>query len=130
MFNHIPLEESLVTYVWRFFYEKQRYEDLLNIITKDCTNMTDEEWNSSLAYYQNLNQEALISFETAMQTIYEIYAEQIQGRPWYIDFEKKCILFGDISGLNEENLEDYGDFLSKLYNEENPNGDIVRDITF
>ena len=74
---NIAITDSLRDYVERLHYESVRYQDLLGTVRRDFSPMTDDEWQSSLDYYRNLCVDASESLKCAMDTLYELYGDQI-----------------------------------------------------
>jgi hypothetical protein len=54
LFMKIEINNGLIKYLDKANYEYFRYMSLLNNIKRDFYPMTDEEWNSSMEYYQKL----------------------------------------------------------------------------
>lgn len=112
----IKITESLRDYIERLHYESVRYKDLLNIVSKDSCHMTDDEWNSSLEYYEELYQEAELSLQFALEELYNIYKNEIADNLWHINFKSCEIVIGstysEYPAIKEET---YNDQLRRLY---------------
>lgn len=130
----IPLRD----YMQRLQYEAVRYQDLLRTVTRDSCPMTDEEWNSSLAYYRTLSREANYSLNVAKQQITELYTSEEDGPTWYIDFPNATLVIGDenheYKPLVRDRQESYSDMIHRIYDDEERealaiNSSSVKDIT-
>lgn len=117
MRKNILITESLRNYIEKLHYEAVRYEDLLHTVNRDCCPMTDEEWQSSCEYYQNLCLEAKTSLQLALESLYELYGEQIGDEPWYVDFSDCSIVVGKNSKKSKRGGSDepYNEQLNRLY---------------
>lgn len=135
MEKRIKITTELRDYIERFNYEEVRYRDLLQSVNRNICPMTDEEWNSSVAYYRELCEEAHLNKQFAMEFITETYADEIQDQPWHINFSDCALIVG--SAYSEpitEREEQYSDMIRRLFPAENPqpmsiNGTHVMDIT-
>lgn len=134
----IKITPELRDYVERLWYEAFRYEDLLKTVHRDIVPMTDEEWESSLSYYREKCIEAKISLQAAVDAIGEMYANEIDGQPWHINYRNCEIGIGGLSSPNRSSCEEpYMDQLMRLYPENietnanlNINNHRCKDITF
>lgn len=135
MIKYIPISEELRNYLERLNYEEVRYCDFLQTVSRDSCPMTDEEWESSLEYYDDKMQEAKLAKQFAMEEIVEIYKNEIDNQKWYIDFSRCYLVVGaDISECApKEKFEQYSEYLDRLYPEEigklSINSSHVKDIT-
>jgi len=141
MSRKIPITESLRDYVERLHYEAVRYKDLLATVGRDCCPMTDEEWDSSRSYFQDLCREAQESLRCAMDTLYELYGDQIGRGCWRVDFKECAIVLGDDPGPSGPAVRDgnafpesYADQLYRLFPPEKItpmviNGERAKNIT-
>lgn len=93
--KEVKISQELRDYIEMLDYEKQRYKDLLTTITRDCCPMTDEEWNSSLEYYKNLCCEADIKFGAIIESIEEMFADDINGEEWAICYPESILYIGE-----------------------------------
>ena len=133
----IPITEELRNYIERLNYEEVRYKDLLQTVTRDSCPMTDEEWESSRKYYQELYEEAFWSKRFALEEIYDMYKEEIGDEIWHINFEDCEIVAGTaMPESRRKDSEEYSDFLVRLFPSDQISGEIainsphVKDITF
>lgn len=117
MGKNILITESLRNYIEKLHYEAVRYEDFLHSVNRDCCPMTDEEWESSCDYYQKLCQEAQVSFKSAMDSLYEIYGDQIGEEEWKVDFKSCAIVVGDEPSRiqHDKSEEPFTEQLNRLY---------------
>ena len=141
MSRKIPITESLRDYVERLHYEAVRYKDLLATVGRDCCPITDEEWDSSRSYFQDLCREAQESLRCAMDTLYELYGDQIGRGCWRVDFQECAIVLGDAPGPSGPAVRDgnafpesYADQLYRLFPPEKItpmviNGERAKNIT-
>lgn len=133
--TRIKLTEELRDYIESLQYQASRYQDLLNTVNRECCPMTDEEWNSSLEYFSTLYQEANICLNAAKQEINEMYAEEIQGQPWCINFIDCELIIGTLhTEPRVEKRESYADQLRRLFPREaaepiKMNGTHCKDVT-
>lgn len=133
---NIAITDSLRDYVERLHYESVRYQDLLSTVRRDFSPMTDDEWQSSLDYYRYLCVEANESLKCAMDTLYELYGDQIGNKRWHVDF-KRCMIVVDGGGemtWMDGQEEQYNDQMARLYPPEHLsplsiNDESVKDIT-
>ena len=132
----IPISKELRNYIQRLNFEEIRYSDLLQTVSRDCCSMTDEEWESSRAYYFDLYQEASLSKKFALEEIASIYQNEICGEPWHIDFDDCAIVVGTFKPKpKKRGEEEYPDFLARLFppeeglQEMKVNSHHVKDIT-
>lgn len=122
----IKITPELRDYIERLQYEATRYDDLLHIVHRDIVPMTDEEWESSLEYYQNKCIEAKISLQTAMDTVAEIYADQINGDIWNINYKDCEIVIGCLTSESKSTYEEsYMNELMRLYPENVQHNEIL-----
>jgi len=135
MDKRIKITEGLRDYVERLNFEAIRYRDLLHSVRRDSSPMTDDEWQSSLDYYRELNAEAQYCLKVAMDEIYDMYKDEIKDSPWHINFSDCDLVIGSTSSepimIKEET---YNDKLRRLYPPEKNvplaiNGTYTKDIT-
>lgn len=115
--DKIKITKELRDYIELLHYEQFRYDDFMRMIHRDICPMTDEEWESSLEYFTNLRDDARMSYRAMLESINEMYENEINGRKWFVDFVDCAIKFyPDTSASRSvENREQYGDQLSRLY---------------
>lgn len=115
--DFIKIPTQFRDYLELLYYEKVRYNDFLASVKREATNMTDEEWNSSWEYFSNLRDEAYIAFEIAINSMKEIYQEQLKNRKWLLNFPKSKIFLDDYQDdtYDEKESEDYNEQLPRLY---------------
>ena len=131
----INISKDLCNYIERLYYEACRYKDLLSTIRRDMCPMTDDEWESSLAYYQNLYEEANFCFNYAIDTVKDMYRGDVEGTNWRVDFYE-CAITDEPPKIPDilHHYESYIDQLGRLYPEylDGPlriNGKNAKDIT-
>ena len=130
----IAITEDLRDYLERLYYESSRYKDILRTISRNMCNMTDEEWEESLAYYQDLCESSQVSLDCALRTVEEIYPELSSSKNWRVDFSE-CTITDELpSAQISVKNETYIDQLSRLYPEYRDgelhiNGKNAKDIT-
>lgn len=132
--NIIPIPEPLNNYINRLYYEKMRTIDLMNTIDRSFTNFTDEEWNDSYQYFENKMNEAILSFNICMDTVYDMYKDQIGSSKWDISFEFSCIALNGYKITEKKGPVQYSDQLAKIYDDESRGpmeigGNFCRNIT-
>ena len=116
MHQTIPITEALRDYIERLHYESVRYKDLLATIHRECCPMTDEEWDSSLAYYKAQCEDAQFSLRCAMEAVYEMYGHKIGKNLYHIDFSQCAIVVGDPSEKSfDADAESFADQMDRLY---------------
>lgn len=121
--NIIRIPEQLSNYINRLYYEKMRTIDLMNTIDRSFTDFTDEEWNDSYQYFENKLNEAILSYDIAIDWIKEEYKDAIGNAPWDIDFNFSCILLNGYTIIERKRPIEYGNQLSLLYDDyENTDG--------
>ena len=69
-----------------------------------------------------------------MESIYDIYKDQIKDAPWEVNFDFSCILLNGYKIIDRKRPNHYGDFLSRIYSDERKTplkigGDFCRNIT-
>jgi len=114
----IQIPEDLTLYINRLYYEKIRLNDLMKIIDRSFTDFTDEEWNDSYQYFENKLNIANVSFDLCMDTVYDIYKDQIKDSPWDVNFDYSCIILNGYKITDRKRPVQYGDFLSRIYDDE------------
>jgi len=135
MIKKISITTELRDYLERLNYEEVRYKDLLNTVNRDSCLMTDEEWNSSWEYFSDLYEEARLSKQFALEEVVDIYKDEIQDRPWHIDFKDCSLVIGTAHIIiNKDRDETYADYIARLYPldcvcDMHMNGPHVKDIT-
>lgn len=121
--DQIYITEQFRDYIERLHYEKCRYEDLLKTVRRDMCPMTDEEWDSSMEYFQTLMCEANIRYRAMIDCINETYRPGIRGRDWYVDFRDSAIVCLDkgetppdpAAAYDDRHQEQYSEQLLRLY---------------
>ena len=115
--DKIKITKELRDYIELLHYEQVRYNDFMRVIHRDIVPMTDEEWESSLEYFRTLTQDANMSYQAIIESINELYQNEINGRDWFVDFLDCSIKFPPDKPLNEttDNSEQYGDYINRLY---------------
>lgn len=115
--DKIKISKDLRDYIELLHYEQIRYNDFMRMIYRDICPMTDEEWESSLEYFTNLRDEAVMSYQAMIESIAEIYAEQIDGREWFVDFIDCAIKFypDKPAKVTIDNREQYHEQLNRLF---------------
>lgn len=125
--KYIP--EDLSVYIQKLYYEYERYKNILKIIKRDFTEMTDKEWKSSLCYYKRKYQEAKIKFESCIEFLSENYSLDI-SKNWFINFNKNYLT----NSYDSNDIEDpilYNELLEKIYQENYKGIEYsAKDITF
>lgn len=119
MVDKIHITEELRDYIELLHFEKMRYTDLLKSVRRDSCPMTDEEWNSSLEYFQEKCKDAMISYQAMTEFINETYRDEIAGRDWFVDFIDRSIKFPP-DKPKEPTVEEegnYSDQMGRLYPE-------------
>lgn len=133
--NIISIPESLNNYINRLYYEKYRLIDLMNTIDRSFTNFTDEEWNDSYQYFENKLNEAILSFDICMDSVYDMYKDRIKDASWNINFDFSCIVLNGYIITEKKTPVQYSDQLAKIYDDyENKSsmeigGNFCRNIT-
>ena len=97
--------------------EMEDMETFRNCFCKHCVLWyVDDEWNSSLEYYEELYQEAELSLQFALEELYNIYKNEIADNLWHINFKSCEIVIGstysEYPAIKEET---YNDQLRRLY---------------
>ena len=121
--NIIRIPEPLTNYINRLYYEKEKIADLMNTIDRSFTDFTDEEWNDSYQYFENKLNEAILSYDIAIDWVKEEYKDLIGSAPWDINFDFSCILLNGYKITDRKHPVEYGNRLGELYDDyENTNG--------
>lgn len=121
--NIIRIPEQLSNYINRLYYEKEKIADLMNTIDRSFTDFTDEEWNDSYQYFENKLNEAILSYDIAIDWVKEEYKDLIGNAPWDIDFNFSCILLNGYKITERKTPIDYANRLVELYDDyENKTG--------
>lgn len=117
MSHEIKITEALRDYIERLHYEAVRYQDLLATVHRGCCPMTDQEWDSSLAYYQDKCSQAQAGLQSAMDTVYELYQDQIGTQPYRVDFLACAVVIGADPQEKTKDVaaETYADQMDRLY---------------
>ena len=116
--NVIKIPESLRDFIQRLFYEKIRYTDLLNTVQRNFTDFTDEEWEESTKYFEKLLLDATYSFDFCMESVYDLYKDQIKKAPWIVDFDHCCILLNEETINEHVKTEEYSNFINRIYDDQ------------
>lgn len=116
--NIIRIPKLLSNYINRLYYEKVRTIDLMNTIDRSFTDFTDEEWKDSYQYFENKMNEAILSYNIAIEWIKKEYADQIGNAPWEINFDFSCILLNGYKIKDKKKTSQYSDFLLDIYDDE------------
>lgn len=128
-FERIPIARDLANYIQRCTYEKNRYSTFMNKVNNSWIQfMTMEEYNSSLAYFENKCKEAQTVFSILLDELKNMYKEQIGDRPFDIDFVDSCIVVNTkeenfnlsayINSIHKNSFEQYNDMIARLYDDD------------
>lgn len=132
----IKINEKLSHYIERLWYEKIRYEDLLKCIDRNTMIMTDEEYNDSLQYFQNLCYEANIKFQAVREFLSDEF--NLNNKLWEIDFRHNYILIDGepkLGFFEKGRATTFSDQIEDMYDDEREfismsrNSNHVKDIT-
>ncbi len=116
--NIIKIPEQLSTYINKLYYEKTRTIDLMNTIDRSFTDFTDEEWLDSYQYFERKLNESILSYNICMDSIYDLYKDQIKDSKWEINFDFSCIVLNDYKIQEKKEKRDYSFLLNKIYSDE------------
>lgn len=132
--NIIRIPEALTNYINRLYYEKFRIQDLMDTIDRSFTDFTDDEWRDSYQFFENKLNEAILSYNICMDTVYDMYKDEIGSSPWEINFDFSCITLNGYRITERKRPIQYGDFLANIYDDEDRGpmeigGNFCRNIT-
>lgn len=102
------MKNDLFQYIKYLEYKTFRYKFLLDTIQRDFCEMTDEEWDDSLKYFNNKYQEFLIQYLEAKNQIQNIL--NIPYKFWRINYENNSI----IEFNNEIEMNNYIPYFNNL----------------
>lgn len=115
----IAITPELRDYIEKLHYESFAYHDLLNTVSRDICEMTDEEWEDSLNYFQVLSEEADLRYKFAKETIVDMYKEEIGENKWHINFRDCELRIGTCYSETKNNkFLQYHEYINNLYKDE------------